>query len=867
MGKLTRGARRGARAAVIAGVVLGGLIAAARPGRAEGPTAADRLFGRDNLVAWCVVPFDSKKRGPEDRAEMLERLGFKRFAYDWRAEHVPTFDAELDALKRHGIKVQAFWAPGELNGDSRRILDVLARHKVETELWVMLDLGADLVSGPEQERRVELAAAKLKPLAEEAGKIGCSLALYNHEGWFGEPENQIAIIEGLRKEGVSNVGMAYNLHHGHAHLDRLPALLSKMKPYLKAVSHHGMDKGGDRVGRKILPIGQGECDLALLKTILDSGYAGPIGILGHTSDDAEARLRDNLDGLDWLVPQLDGRPAGRARRPGRPSLRAPSETEKAESTPVSPEEAATVARVIREARAGGDPRRGAGVFASAKAACLSCHKVGDQGGTVGPDLSTAGLCVPAEEVVAAVLWPKRKVKPGYEAVTVATADGKVLQGFHEADDGKSIGLRDPATGTITRINKADVETVRDDGTLMPEGLAESLSAEDRRDLFRFLLDLGRPGGTAAGDLPAHAHAPAVFAFDRAPIRPGDWPSWQEPVNRDRLYDYYAKEAEAFVGKAAPALLPPYPGLDGGKLGHWGNQNEQVWADDRWNQTDVGTLLAGIFRGAGVTVPKGVCVRLGERGEMAACFNPETLCYEALWKGGFVKFSGVRHGFMDGLILDGKPKPRPAGTKPDAPFVYHGFYRHGKRVVFAYRVGDVEMLDAPWVEDGAFTRVVGPAAGHPLAALTKGGPVQWPETFATKGTLGDGSPYAVDTVGLPTPNPWNAMPFFGGHDFLPDGSALLCTMQGDVWRVEGLDESLANVKWRRFASGLHQALGLVVAEGSVYVLGRDQITRLRDLNGDGEADFYECFSNAYITSTAGHDFICGHGAWRRIGPVL
>ena len=86
--------------------------------------------------------------------------------------------------------------------------------------------------------------------------------------------------------------------------------------------------------------------------------------------------------------------------------------------------------------------------------------------------------------------------------------------------------------------------------------------------------------------------------------------------------------------------------------------------------------------------------------------------------------------------------------------------------------------------------------------------------------------------------------------------MLCTMQGDVWHVEGLDASLENVRWRRFASGLHQALGLVVVDGMVHVLGRDQITRLHDLNGDGEADFYECVSNAYETSPAGHDFICG-----------
>src|SRR5262249_40928452 len=49
--------------------------------------AATELFRQDNLVAWCIVPFDAKKRGPEDRAAMLERLGFKHFAYDWRAEH------------------------------------------------------------------------------------------------------------------------------------------------------------------------------------------------------------------------------------------------------------------------------------------------------------------------------------------------------------------------------------------------------------------------------------------------------------------------------------------------------------------------------------------------------------------------------------------------------------------------------------------------------------------------------------------------------------------------------------------------------------------------------------------------------------
>jgi azurin len=330
------------------------------------------------------------------------------------------------------------------------------------------------------------------------------------------------------------------------------------------------------------------------------------------------------------------------------------------------------------------------------------------------------------------------------------------------------------------------------------------------------------------------------------------------VNRDRVYDFYAKEAEYFLKKPnVPGLLPPFPGLDGGRQGHWGNQSDDTWADERWNQTDLGNLLCGVFRGPGVTVPKGVCIRLGDRGELSACFNPQTLCYEAVWAGGFLKFSATRHGILDGLIMAGTPLPRPEGRMPGKPFVYHGFYRHGSRIVFSYKVGDVELLDAPWVENGRFTRVVAPAAAHPLGHLARGGgPHRWPQVIWTRGTLGRGGPFAIDTIEPPFRNPWDALLFFGDHDFFPDGSAMLCTIQGDVWRVDGLDDTLHAVRWRRFASGLHQALGLVIAGGVVHVLGRDQITRLHDLDGDGEADFYESFCSGYETSPGGHDFVSG-----------
>ena len=831
--------------------------------------AARRLFARDNLIAWCIVPFDSKKRGPEDRAAMLQKLGFKHFAYDWRGEHIPTFDAEVEALKRHGVALDAFWvAPGELNRESRIILDLLKRHAIKAQLWVLLDFGADEAEGAEQERRVEAAAAKLRPLADEAGKIGCSLALYNHGGWFGEPENQVAIIERLKARGVTNIGMVYNLHHGHDHLDRFPALLAKVMPYLMALNLNGMDPAGDRYGRKILPLGQGSRDLDLLRVIAASGYRGPIGILGHTMDDAEERLKDNLDGLDWLLPQLEGRPAGPRPHPRTPVPPLPAERAKAAavapamaapSLTAAPYDPDIVAVLTQDARQQGDAVRGAQVFASPKFACLSCHRVGDQGAMIGPDLSHLGTCQKPEEVVESVLWPRRKVTDGYAAYTVVTNDGKVRQGYKVAETPKEIVFRDPASAERFQVARSDIEEIRQDGTLMPDGLTAAMSPAERRDLVRFLFDLGRSGNLAAEALQQHSHAMAEFVYDRAPLHPEQWPSWQHPVNRDRIYEFYAKEAVYFAKQPkVPGLLPPFPGLDGGKQGHWGNQNEDTWADGRWNQTDLGTVLSGVFRGAGVTVPKGVCVRLGDHGELAACFNPETLRYEALWSGGFVRFSAVRHGIMDGLIIRGTPLPKPTFARPDKPFVYHGFYRYGKRVIFSYRIDDVEMLDAPWVENGRFTRVVAPASEHPLAASAHGGPAQWPQVLNTKGTLGRAGkwPYVVDTIEPPVHNPWNALLFFGDHDFFPDGTALICTIQGDVWRVEGLDQTLENVRWKRFASGLHQALGLVIAEGKVYVLGRDQITRLHDLNGDGEADFYECFSNAYPTSPGGHDFLSG-----------
>jgi putative heme-binding domain-containing protein len=281
-----------------------------------GQKPADRkpdLFARDNLVAWCIVPFDSKKRGPIERVEMLKRLGFRHYAYDWRTEHLPTFDAEVAELQRHDIELTAVWFPA-LNGEGQQLLDVFKARGIKTQLWVTGG-GGPTKSKDEQRQRVLAEAARIRTIAEAAAKIGCTVGLYNHGGWFGEPENQLEILGALK---LPNVGLVYNLHHGHDHLERFPKLLQQMIPHLYALNLNGMVSNGERLGRKILPLGTGDLDLGLLKTIRDSGYRGPIGILGHTDDDAELRLLDNLEGLEWLKAQLDGQPAGK-----KPNYRTP----------------------------------------------------------------------------------------------------------------------------------------------------------------------------------------------------------------------------------------------------------------------------------------------------------------------------------------------------------------------------------------------------------------------------------------------------------------------------------------------------------------------------------------------------------------
>lgn len=248
---------------------------------------------RDRLVAWCIVPFDARQRGPVERAEMLVRLGLKRVAYDWRAKHVKDFEEEILQYKKHGLEFFAFWSVHE---DAFRLFQ---KHKIHPQVWQTLG-NPDAAT---QEARVEAAARAMLPLVERTRQLGCALGLYNHGGWGGEPANLVAVCKHLRAHhNAGHVGIVYNLHHGHGHIADFEKSLKLMQPHLLCLNLNGMN---DDAKPKILPLGQGRHELALLNTIRQSGYRGAIAILDHRSViDTEVALRENLDGLKKLLKQL-----------------------------------------------------------------------------------------------------------------------------------------------------------------------------------------------------------------------------------------------------------------------------------------------------------------------------------------------------------------------------------------------------------------------------------------------------------------------------------------------------------------------------------------------------------------------------------
>jgi len=263
-----------------------------------------RMFDQKNLIAWCIVPFDNQQRSPEQRVDMLKRLKFSQYAYDWRHQHLDSFASEIEIARKEHVSMSAVWLwidnnvdkVGQLSEDNERMLSILKGSGLRAQLWV--GFNANYFEGGDDDSRVVAGVEMIRYLRTRTNDFVTTLGLYNHGDWFGDPVNQVKIVRVLNDP---KVGIVYNFHHGHEQVQHFAELVTSMKPYLVAVNINGMKAGGSQ----ILPVGSGDEEKGMLEILLKSGYRGPIGILGHIeTEDVEQVLRRNLEGLRQVAKDL-----------------------------------------------------------------------------------------------------------------------------------------------------------------------------------------------------------------------------------------------------------------------------------------------------------------------------------------------------------------------------------------------------------------------------------------------------------------------------------------------------------------------------------------------------------------------------------
>jgi putative heme-binding domain-containing protein len=145
----------------------------------------------------------------------------------------------------------------------------------------------------------------------------------------------------------------------------------------------------------------------------------------------------------------------------------------------------------------GDPARGEAIFRRSEQTCLKCHAIAGAGGQVGPGLESVGASAPVDYLVDSLLTPGKAVKENYNAVVVATSDGRVVTGIKVRQSDTELVLRDADDREVS-LPLDTIDEQKPGGSLMPAGLVDTLTRGERIDLIRFLSELGKIGPYSVG---------------------------------------------------------------------------------------------------------------------------------------------------------------------------------------------------------------------------------------------------------------------------------------------------------------------------------------------------------------------------------
>jgi putative heme-binding domain-containing protein len=133
----------------------------------------------------------------------------------------------------------------------------------------------------------------------------------------------------------------------------------------------------------------------------------------------------------------------------------------------------------------GDQARGSAVFE--KATCIRCHRYGDRGDVVGPDLTTISSRFQKKEMLESILFPSQVISDQYASRVIVTRDGRTVIGMAApTGDGRLTVLQ--ANGERVVLTEEEIDSsTRSKKSAMPEGMLNSLSLEEVADLFAYLM--------------------------------------------------------------------------------------------------------------------------------------------------------------------------------------------------------------------------------------------------------------------------------------------------------------------------------------------------------------------------------------------
>jgi putative heme-binding domain-containing protein len=135
----------------------------------------------------------------------------------------------------------------------------------------------------------------------------------------------------------------------------------------------------------------------------------------------------------------------------------------------------------------GDAVRGRTLFADLKGlACIKCHAVGGQGGSVGPSLDGIALKYGKEELMTSILEPSKTIANGYETIKITLLSGKELIGVFKGETGDSINVANN-DGKFISVAKKDIEERKfSPVSTMPNGLNDGMTLQDFADVVAYL---------------------------------------------------------------------------------------------------------------------------------------------------------------------------------------------------------------------------------------------------------------------------------------------------------------------------------------------------------------------------------------------